>query len=62
MRGSTVLLIFCIGNHTFAAAKTSEKYECLHDAFEPVLDELNGLLQTKQIIVKGKVVNLDFVF
>ena len=27
--------------HIFAAAKTSEKYECLQDAFEPVLDELN---------------------
>ena len=39
--------------HNIAA---SEKYECLQDAFEPVLDELNELLQWKQIAVKGKVV------
>ena len=31
--------------HNIAA---SEKYECLQDAFEPVLDELNELLQRQQ--------------
>ena len=57
-----LVLIMCLGNHTFAAAKTSEKYESLHDAFQPVLEELNALLKSRQIIVKGKAINLDFVF
>ena len=57
-----VLYIYCLENHTFAAAKTSEKYESLHDAFAPVLEELNELLKSRQIIVKGKVINLDIVF
>ena len=46
---------YCLGNHTFAAAKTSEKYESLHNVFAPVLEELNALLKSRQIIVKGKV-------
>ena len=41
-------VLYCLGNHTSAAAKTSEKYESLHDAFTPVLNEL---LKSRQIII-----------
>ena len=58
----SIHIITYAGNHTFAAAKTSEDYENLQGSFKPVLDELNALLESKKITVRGNVVNLDFVF
>ena len=50
------------GNHTFAAVKTTEKYELLRDSLKPVFKELNSLIQKKKIMIGGTTVALDFVF
>ena len=55
-------LFVVIGNHTFAAVKSAEKYDHLKAALEPVLAELNELLRTKEIIIHGRPVSLEIVF
>ncbi len=46
-------------NHTFAAVKCAEGYESLKDALEPVLVEMNELIQEGEIVVGGVTIKLD---
>lgn len=49
------------GNHTFASVKSIEKYEDLKEALEPVLKEINELIQEKELEINGKRVKVNVV-
>ena len=51
------------GNHTFfAAVKLTENFDQLKAAFEPVIVEINEIIEQKEIMVCGQPVTLDNVF
>ena len=47
---------------TFAAVKLTENYDQLKAAFEPVIVEINEIIEQKEIMVCGQTVTLDIVF
>ncbi len=49
----------CVMMHIFAAVKCTEGYESLKDAIEPVLAEMNELIQDGGIEVGGVTIKLD---
>ena len=50
------------GNHTFAAVKLNENYDHLKAAFDPVLMEMNEIIEQKEVLVHHQPVTLDIVF
>lgn len=51
-----------MGNHTFAAVKLNENYDQLKAAFDPVLSEMNEIIEHKEILVRDQPMKLDVVF
>ena len=47
------------GNHTFAAVKCTENYDNLKQALEPVLADMNELIEAQEIEVEGKIIKLE---
>ena len=49
------------GNHTFAAVKCTENYDNLKQALEPVLADMNELIEAQEIEVEGKIIKLEII-
>ncbi len=48
--------------HTIAVLKGHEQYENMRDGLAPVLDEINSLIETEIVAVKGQTIQLKFMF
>lgn len=51
-----------VGNHTFAAVKSAEKYDALKKALEPVFSELNELIEEQEIAIDERTIKLEIIF
>lgn len=48
------------GNHTIAIVKGSESYNTLNESFGMVFNEINNLINEKQITINDSKFNLEF--
>lgn len=49
------------GNHTFAVIRGNEDYDRMKNGFEPVLIEINHLVDVRMIEVDGTIYELNVV-
>ena len=53
-------LIILPGNHTIALIKGKEEYETLKSSLGNVINDVNSLIEEKEVTVDGKTVHLEF--
>ena len=43
-----------IGIHTFAALKGTENYDLIRDGLKPVIEKINELIHTREIVLSNR--------